>query len=233
MTRDEALKKVKKCMALSRSASEHEAAAALRQAQKLMEQFNLRERDVSLADVAEVQVRACSNAANVWELRLVRMIGSAFACEHFSLTEVKLSSAGQLVRTRHYVFVGIDAASTLAGYAYQMLSRQCAKARLAHIAKQPGRCKPITKTARGDAFATGWVSAVQALVDSFAQPAADHQLLLDYLADKHPNMTSEKSRDTAKARKTDFGHFVAGHRAGEQAELHRGVAGMQERALLT
>ena len=56
MNRDDALKKIKKCLALGRSASEHEAAAAMRQAQKLMEQFGLREQDVSLADVAEVKV---------------------------------------------------------------------------------------------------------------------------------------------------------------------------------
>ena len=36
MNRDDALKKIKKCLALSRSANEHEAAAALRQAQALM-----------------------------------------------------------------------------------------------------------------------------------------------------------------------------------------------------
>ena len=35
MNRDDALKKIKKCLALSRSANEHEAAAALRQAQAL------------------------------------------------------------------------------------------------------------------------------------------------------------------------------------------------------
>ena len=33
MNRDDALKKIKKCLALGRSANEHEAAAAMRQAQ--------------------------------------------------------------------------------------------------------------------------------------------------------------------------------------------------------
>ncbi len=71
MNRDDALKKIKKCLALSRSANEHEAAAALRQAQALMREHGLREKDVSLADVAEVKVKACSTAANAWELRLL------------------------------------------------------------------------------------------------------------------------------------------------------------------
>ncbi|UCU92660.1 DUF2786 domain-containing protein [Hydrogenophaga taeniospiralis] len=47
MTRDEALKKIKKCLALSRSANEHEAAAALRHAQKLMQAFSLAEEDMA------------------------------------------------------------------------------------------------------------------------------------------------------------------------------------------
>ena len=39
--------------------------------------------DVSLADVHEVKVKACSTAANTWELRLVGMIANAFGCETF------------------------------------------------------------------------------------------------------------------------------------------------------
>lgn len=233
MTPEDALKKIKKCLALGRSASEHEAAAALRQAQKLMEQFNLREQDVSLADVHEVRAKACSTAGNAWELHLVAMVAEAFGCENFAILAGRCNDAGNYVRSRHYVFVGIDSAPTIAGYAYEVLSRQCAKARLAHIAKQPKNCKPITKTARGDAFAMGWVRGVQALVERFAQPAADKALLLTYIEAKHPNMGKDKARDTTRARKPDFGHFIAGRNAGQQAELHRGVGGLPERGLLT
>ena len=81
MTRDEALKKIKKCLAMSRSANEAEAATALRQAQKLMEQFKLEETDISLLDVGEAKARASSSAANAWELRLVRLVASAFGCD--------------------------------------------------------------------------------------------------------------------------------------------------------
>ncbi len=194
MTRDEALKKIKKCLALGRSANEHEAAAALRQAQKLMEQFDLRERDISLADVSEVKVKACSTAANAWELSLVGMVADAFGCEQFGHLEGRYNSAGNFVRTRHWVFVGIDAAPTVAGYACEVLLRQCARARLAHIAKQPKNCKPITKTARGDAFALGWVAAVRDKVSAFARPAADEALLLAYIEREHGELKPGKVR---------------------------------------
>ncbi|CAN7561458.1 DUF2786 domain-containing protein [Acidovorax sp. LjRoot117] len=232
MTRDEALKKIKKCLALSRSANEHEAAVALRQAQHLMREHGLRDEDVSLADVAEVHVKACSTAANSWELRLVNLIADAFGCESFGLVEGSFNDAGNYVRSRHWVFVGMQAAPTVAGYACDVLLRQCAKARLAHIAKQPRNCKPITKTARGDLFALGWVSAASQLVERFAQPKAERALLITYIEQEHGELVDSKVRDTAKARKTDVGHFAAGRRSGKNAQLHRGVDGMPARELL-
>src|SRR5690348_8415840 len=41
-----AMEKIRKCLALSKSANEHEAAAALRQAQKLMQMHDLDENDL-------------------------------------------------------------------------------------------------------------------------------------------------------------------------------------------
>ncbi|WP_343734673.1 DUF2786 domain-containing protein [Acidovorax sp.] len=233
MNRDDALKKIKKCLALSRSANEHEAAAALRQAQALMREHGLREKDVSLAAVAEVKVKACSTAANAWELRLVSVIADAFGCETFGLLAGRYNHAGNYVRSRHWVFVGMHAAPSVAGYACEVLLRQCAKARLAHIAKQPRNCKSVTKTARGDAFAMGWVSAASQLVERFAQPEADKALLLTHIEQQHGELQSEKARNVAKARKTDWGHYSAGHRSGENAQLHRGVGGMAAQGLLT
>ncbi|WP_423458003.1 DUF2786 domain-containing protein [Ottowia sp. VDI28] len=233
MTRDEALKKIKKCLALGRSANENEAGIALRQAQALMEQFGLREQDVSLADVREVKVKACSTAANAWELRLVHLVADAFGCETFAQLKGRYNDAGNYVRSRHWVFVGIDAAPIVAGYACEVLLRQCARGRLAHIAKQPRNCKPATKTMRGDAFAIGWVMGVSEKVEAFANPEKDQALLLAYIEREYGELQSGKTRNTMTGRKVDMGHIGAGYRAGQQADLHRGVGGMPERGLLT
>ena len=193
MNREDALKKIKKCLALSRSANEHEAAAALRQAQALMREHGLREQDVSLADVAEVKVKACSTAANAWELRLARVIAEAFGCETFGQLSGYYNGAGNFVRTRHWVFVGMHSAPAVAGYACEVLTRQCAKARLAHIGKQPKNCKPITKTARGDAFAMGWVLGAERLLERFAQPEADKALLITYIEQRHGELVVQEA----------------------------------------
>ena len=51
MKNEKVLEKIKKCLRLAKSSNPHEAAAAMRQAQKLMEKYNLTERDVDLTDV--------------------------------------------------------------------------------------------------------------------------------------------------------------------------------------
>jgi hypothetical protein len=232
MTRDEALKKVKKCMALSRSANEHEAAAAMRQAQKLMAEFGLAEHDVSLADVREARVKARSSAMNAWEVTLVNLVAKAFGCEQFRHQSGSYNSAGNWTVRNEWVFIGLDASADVAGYAADVLLRQCSAARLAHIAKQPKNCKPITKTARGDAFAKGWVWGVSAKVEAFAQPTRNKALLLTYMERNHGEMKSTKVLDKSKLRKLDDGHLNAGWHAGRKAELNRGVGGTEERRLI-
>lgn len=142
-------------------------------------------------------------------------------------------AAGNFVRSRHWIFVGIDTAPTVAGYACEVLLRQCARARLAHIAKQPRNCKPITKTTRGDAFATGWVAGASEMVEAFAAPAGDKALLLSYIEREHGELQKGKVRNTLAGRKTDVGHIASGYRAGQSAQLHRGVGGMPAQGLLS
>jgi hypothetical protein len=233
MNRDDALKKIKKCLALGRSGEAHEAAAAMRQAQKLMEQFGLHDHDVALSDIEEVAVKASCTGVNAWEVALVAMIALAFGCEQYTSRRSRWNSAGNYVTERLYVFVGLQASAQVAGYAFEVLGRQCAKARLGHIAKQPKNCKPITKTARGDAFAKGWVASVRDMVARFSQPAGDRLLLLAYMEVKHPDMTECTVSDKSQARKTDWGHLAAGHKAGQSATLNRGMGGMEARRLLS
>lgn len=232
MNRDDALKKIKKCLAMARSDNPTEAGTAMRQAQKLMAEFDLSEHDVTLADVTEAKAKAATVAANAWEVELANMVAEAFGCEMYCNRQGKYNDAGNFVRHLFYIFVGLHSAAEVAAYAFEVLSRQCAKARLVHIRLQPKNCKPITKTARGDAFAEGWVLAVRGLLQRFAQPEADKALVLIYMQAKHPNMSKADVRNTTAGRKLDYGHRLAGHAAGRKAELNRGVSGLQERKAL-
>ena len=64
MEHEKIIDKIKKCLALSNSDNPHEAAAGLRQAQKLMQMHGLNELDIELSDVQEMRAKA-SNAGGI------------------------------------------------------------------------------------------------------------------------------------------------------------------------
>jgi len=55
MTRDQALRKVLACLRLAGSSNPHEAAAALRQARKLMDQHGLSAEDAAASEIREAE----------------------------------------------------------------------------------------------------------------------------------------------------------------------------------
>ena len=56
--RDSLLGKIRKCMELAKSANEHEAAAALRQATKLMEMYQVSHAELLSIGVSEASAKA-------------------------------------------------------------------------------------------------------------------------------------------------------------------------------
>lgn len=232
MNRDDAIAKIKKCLALGKSANEHEAAAAMRQAQKLMQQHELDHVDIELADVSESSCKAASNAVVLWQSNLAHLVASAFGCQHFGSRTVAIEFGQRIPMPRQYVFVGVGAAPEVAAYTFQVLSRQCAKARMQHIAKQPRNCKPITKTARGDVFAASWVHAVSDQVHAFAGSPQRTELLETYMARNHPDLISIKPKRREVGRNVRDDDAIAGFVAGKQADLRRAVSGKADQELL-
>ena len=102
------------------------------------------------------------------------------------------------------------------------------------LAKQPRNCKPITKTVRGDLFATGWVAGVAGNVEAFAQPAGDKVLLQAYMAREHGELQRGDVRNSLNGRKVDgVGHLAAGFRAGQDTQLQHGIGGMPAQGVLS
>lgn len=232
MTRDEALDKIKKCLALSSSANEHEAAAALRQAQKLMARFNLVDADVALSEVAEVRQRAQNAPLVSWEVELASLIANAFGVEHYTSTTWLPSKSLQLRRHRYFVFVGVGAAPEVAGYAFDLLARQCAKSRRAHMAAQSKNCKPKTKVARGDLFAHGWVDGVSDKVERFAGSKKNTELIMQYMRDKYPDIQRAHARNRVTGKNVTTNDWHRGAQAGRSAELNHGLTRNGSEALI-
>ena len=233
MTRDEALDKIKKCLALAASPEAHEAAAAMRQAQKLMAQFGFSEEDVTLADVAEVRQQAQNVPMVRWEASLSFMVARAFGCETFTTQRLQLGGGRQLRRQRFYVFVGIGAAPEVAGYAFDVLVRQCAKDRRRYIGLQSKNCKTKTKVARGDLYAEGWIAGVSDKLDQFAGNARDAALIARYMEQNHSGLEAADIKSRVKGKNVTHNDWHQGRAAGRQAELNQGVQGRAARPLLT
>jgi hypothetical protein len=226
MDRDTAIDKIKKCLALAKSSNPHEAAAAMRQAQKLMAAFDVAELDISLADVKEAFEPARSSAIPIWAALLASMIAEAFGCEHFVRKEAVLaivSGFPSRKRVAKHVFVGVGPAAEVATYAFKVLYRQCQHDRQTHVSEQRKTLKQATKSARGDAFALAWVRAVRMLIERLANSQEKADLLLAYMQREYPKMGTLKTTERHVNRHVRNDSYSAGHSAGKKARLDHGV----------
>jgi len=216
--RDKIIAKVKKCLALAKSSNEHEAAAALRQAQKLMQAHGIDDLDIEHADIQEERTRAGAiKTPAMWEGALAECVARAFDCV------VYLHRIGFVA---HWVFVGATPSGEIARYAFEVLFRQIKKARADYIKFVLKRCTK-TRTRRADLFCKGWVVAATALVRGLAGNEAARERAMAYLHHQH-TLTQHNSRDRNEGRRLserEYGDMDAGHRAGRDAQLNRGLNG--------
>lgn len=232
MNRGQALEKIKKCLALSKSPNPHEAAAGLRQAQKLMAEHGISDDDLQLSDVAESSTASSGVVITTWDATLTRLVADAFGCEAISIMRRELGRNMVTKRKRTVSFIGVGAASEVASYCYDVLLRQVLRDRRAHMARQPKACKPATRVARGDAFALAWVAGVSDLVERFAGSAKNRELLEAYMRKHHPDTKNVDAKNRAVGRNVKDDSHRAGFAAGKNAKLDRGVGGPMEQARL-
>ena len=220
--RDKIIAKVKKCLALAKSSNEHEAANALRQAQKLM--HGISDLDVEHADIQEESTRAgAAQKPARWECGLATRVAAAFDCSAF------LACSRPVGR---WVFMGAAPSGEIARYAFEVLFRQAKRARAHYVKTALKRCT-TTRTRRADLFCEGWVMTATELVENFAGSAAAQARVTAYLEHKH-TLTSFQGRNRNAGRnlsERDYGDMQAGHRAGRDAQLNRGVGGDERLAL--
>jgi hypothetical protein len=231
---DKIIDKIKKCLALSSSSNEHEAAAALRQAQKLMAAHGISDLDLQAAEAAEKRSRAgaVKYPAN-WEAALADKIAEAFGCRLIFGRSVV--DAATWVYAGDWVFIGTGAAPEIAAYAFEVLFRQAKVGRSEHIKSRLTRCKPANKTRRADIYCEGWVRAVTALITRFAS-GETHQAAIDaYVAKHYPALISTQSRDRIgdRLRPNETMDYVHGQRCGRDAQLSRGVDGAEAQKALS
>lgn len=233
------IRKIKRCLALSKSSNENEAATAMRQAQALMREHRLTELDVRLSDVSEAQSeKSRANRRPSWDRHLSSIVAQVFGVRPLSYQHWCKSSGRRVERA---LFVGVTPAPQIAIYAYEALLAKLTLARRGYVALvRSGKCRSAySPETAGDHFALAWVSAVHGKLhellprgeedlalaqhsngrDLVAVEAQDKALIEQYLA----------GQEIGKARKPpkveiDLDAQIAGLLAGQRVELNPGLA---------
>jgi Protein of unknown function (DUF2786) len=220
---DRIMDKIQKCMALSRSSNENEAAIALRQAQKLMALHGITDIDVQAAQAEERKARASArNRPAGWENMLANDIAVAFGCRLIFCSEW---DGGR------WSYIGCGPAPEIAEYAFTVLLRQVKRARAEHIETKLNRCKAVTKTRRADLFCEGWVRSVSSKISALAADEQRTEAINAFIAVRYPELSTLKTQNRNQGKKLsdrDWSDFLAGTELGRNVQLNHGM-GHEER----
>lgn len=221
MDKQTAINKIRKCLALAKSSEPHEAAAALRQAQKMMEQFGVEHPELLAAGVMEAWVKSAATKTPArYEVVLASLVTSAFCCD--LMFTRRLSTSGLRIEAG-YAFIGVAPMPEVAIYTYTVLRRQLRVARASYIKTALKRYRK-NKSAAADLFCEGWLMAVSRLIDA-AVPTADQVLAIDaYMRANYATAKTTKPRAPAAGRGVQAGmHKASGYIAGKDVALSKGV----------
>lgn len=217
-TSDRILRKIEKCLALSRSSNEHEAAAALRQAKTLMEKHQLTMTDVEMnkIDVATLG-RAATRKPPRWKSDLFGVVARAFGCSLFF-------RGGQIV------LVGKAPGPDVAKYAADVLLRQLALDKKTFLREHVTGNTLLDRAEKiriGKGYSEGWVCGCRSIVETFAAAITQNErqqhtdrVRLHFAVDRIRAAAPQKS-----ALGGGFGALGgrAGYDAGKEAKIHAGM----------
>lgn len=217
-TKADALRKIKACLDLAASSNATEAETAWRQAQGLMQKYNL-----DMVDVNADRASACRSKATVkkmpadWEMTLAQTVEKAMACK-------AIFSRG-LGDKAWWVWVGTGINPELADYAFVVLLKQLRKDREDYKKTGLSRVRKLsTKRNRLMSFSEAWASAVYYKVQRLAVSALDKEAIDAYLAKNHSHLGSLTGRSADEKKATDNDRYQ-GHSKGKAANLSRPVGG--------
>jgi Protein of unknown function (DUF2786) len=221
---DSILRKIRKCLALSASSNEHEAAAALRQAQKLMAEYGVNEATLAGADVgtADAESQRCTQPAG-WEHMLAHMIASVFGCQLIFRPGYFVEHARSLSKRGCFVYIGLKTHVELAVYAHSVLRRQIEKGRGAYLEQYGWRYTTRgEKIAAGTAYCEGYIASVRSKVSALVVEPLHQQAI----ESKKRELLGENSK-VMKAPKRGFNAdaYWQGVASGKDASLHRPMNG--------
>lgn len=151
---DSILRRIKRCMELTKSSNEHEAAIALKQMQKLMKEHDISEDELLASEITTLSV--CTGVKlrpPSWLVDLHTTVAQAFDCDGI----IELFD----YKNAELVFIGEKLSVQVAEYSFTVLRRKLKDKRKEYIQKHLKRTgKNANKTKMADAYCQAWVMAV-------------------------------------------------------------------------
>lgn len=214
MDKEKALDKIKKCLALSKSANEHEAAQALKHAQALMKKYELDERDVALAEIMQSSAdRTVPFQADDWHWGVMWMVAEVFGCR-------------PLQRGNKAIFYGTGSRPDLAAYAFDVIYRQLTAARRKWLKEQCKARKPANRKYLANQYCEGWIHGARRNVIGFVLKKTEQQML-DAYADQYVHSVEPRRKNTKPTELQRAGDDAmrAGYAEGKDVRLHKPMDG--------
>lgn len=242
--RSKIIDKIKKCLALAGSSNVHEAAAAMRQAQKLMEQYGVTEDDVDALEVESEQIVTPepwkkSLKLPVYFAKIASLMSVAFGVK--ALIECAYVNGKPRMAIRYF---GTQNRAQIAAYTHVVVWNALQKSWKEYQRSNPWAADRIGGRS---GFWVGWIQQVRGNVIAFGgkreeeRPAASGagtELVLTPFGkemakignamDKYaPDQKDSKTNSTKLSAVT----HAAGKEAAKDFQLHRPMSGAKQRAI--
>jgi hypothetical protein len=209
--------KIAKCLALAASDNPNEADSARRQAQSLMEKYNLTTGDVAAAQVHERHSRTGGKYNPPQYInRLAAIIAKAFGCS-------SITHDGSGWNDSHIKFLGLGIKPELAAYTFDVLRRQITKDR-ATYGTTLKRYKRANKIRMADLFCEAWNWKISKQVYDFAGTDQDKSAIAAYAEKKWGDSLKNDERTSHAANQpNDYQAIQAGAKAAKDVSILKPV----------
>lgn len=222
--RERVLERIKKCMRLSKSSEAHEAAAALRQAQKMMAAHGVTQEELLGLEVKSIQVMTpepYKRKLPLYMNYLLNVCRNAFDCE--AMIEAGYRNGRPRLCVRYF---GINGKEQLAAYAHEVMWRQLTAAWKQY---QKQNHWAVSEKGARQGFWIGWIQEVRSKIDAFAGNTEERELLNRAMV-AH-NGGRELAAGKTNSMRLDGAAHAAGRDAAGDFSIHRPVNGAKQRQL--
>lgn len=224
--RDRILSKINKCLRLSKSANEHEAAAALRQAQKMMAQHGLTEADLPGVEFGDGVVTTPIPARTKLPLFMSQLVN--LICASFGVQVVVENHKGNKSSRVQYQmrYWGPKARVQLAVYAHAVVFRAANNAWAAALRENPELA--TMRNARLN-FRIAWLAQVREAVQALGL-SDEERSATEMVKERHYGRSLAKAATNTSARHVGAAQAL-GRAAAEGFSLHRPMNGAAQKRL--